>query len=62
MDGKYHVELSWYRYILSMSSSLKENHSLIPNFQYVRTEDNPADLLTKGISFKEFQKELVFLD
>ncbi|KAL7633029.1 UNVERIFIED_CONTAM: hypothetical protein RMT77_016605 [Armadillidium vulgare] len=46
--------------ILSMSSALKENHSLIPNFLYVRTEDNPSDLLTRGISFKEFQKNMNF--
>ena len=43
-----------------MTSSLKQDHSLLPEFHFVRSEDNPADLLTRGISLAEFKKKFEF--
>ena len=36
------------------------NHGLKCNFKYVPSELNPADLLTRGISFREFQQKEEF--
>ena len=46
--------------IRRMTSSLKQDHSLLPEFHFVRSEDNPADLLTRGISLAEFKKKFEF--
>ncbi|KAL7644522.1 UNVERIFIED_CONTAM: hypothetical protein RMT77_005354 [Armadillidium vulgare] len=43
-----------------MVSSLKEDHKLIPEFHFVRSEENPADLLTRGLNISEFRKNLSF--
>ena len=43
--------------IRRMISSLKEEHLLQPEFHFVRSEENPADLLTRGLSLKEFRKK-----
>ena len=41
-----------------MSDEISKNFSVTPSFLYVRSEENPADLVTRGISFKEFSKKL----
>ena len=43
-----------------MVSSLQEKHSLTPQFRYVNTAENPADLITRGLSFSDFEKHLQF--
>ena len=40
-----------------MTESLKEDHSLSATFHYVRSEENPADLITRGIPLKEFERK-----
>ena len=39
---------------------LAKNFGLNVKFKYIPTEQNPADLLTRGISFKEFDSKLDF--
>ena len=36
--------------------SLLEDYGITVQFRYVRSEDNPCDLLTRGLSFNEFVK------
>ena len=43
-----------------MISSLREEQQLIPKFYFVRSEENPADLLTRGLSISEFEKHISF--
>ncbi|KAL7631639.1 UNVERIFIED_CONTAM: hypothetical protein RMT77_018057 [Armadillidium vulgare] len=40
-----------------MTDALRKDHSLLSTFHYVKSEENPADLLTRGISLKEFNKK-----
>ena len=37
-----------------------QDYSIIVQFRYVKSEDNPCDLLTRGLSFNEFVKQLFF--
>lgn len=46
--------------ITLMVTSLKNEFSLHPKFLYVRSEENPADLLTRGITLSEFKKKFQF--
>lgn len=43
-----------------MVSSLHEKFKIQPVFHYVRSEENPSDLITRGLSFKEFKSKLQF--
>ena len=45
--------------IRSMEKSLA-SQNLRPNFHFVRTDENPADLLTRGLSFREFSQKFDF--
>ena len=46
--------------IAKMSTIIAEKHALRPNFLYVRSEENAADLLTRGLTASEFRKNLSF--
>lgn len=46
--------------IHKMIISLKENYNLSSQFHYVKSEENPADLLTRGLSLSNFVKHLPF--
>ena len=37
-----------------------EDYGITVQFRYVKSEDNPCDLLTRGLSFNEFVKRLSF--
>ena len=41
-----------------MIRELKEEKSLSVKFRYVHTDQNPADLLTRGITFEVFKQNL----
>ena len=38
------------------SSGIGDDFKIPPSFHYVRSEENPADLLTRGLSFRDFSK------
>ena len=40
--------------------SLLHNYGITIQFRYVKSEDNPCDLLTRGLSFNKFVKQLSF--
>ena len=40
--------------------NLKRDFELDIGFKYVKSEDNPCDLLTRGLSFAEFQQKYSF--
>ena len=40
--------------------SLLQDYDITVKFRYVKSEDNPFDLLTRGFSFNEFVKQLSF--
>ena len=44
--------------IRQMIRKLKEEKSLSVKFRYVHTDQNPADLLTRGITLEKFQQNL----
>jgi hypothetical protein len=46
--------------ILNFKSLVKSDHSLECKFKYVNSDSNPADLLTRGLSVKEFNKKMLF--
>ena len=37
-----------------------QNYGITAQFRYVKSEDNPCDLLTRGLFFNEFVKQLSF--
>jgi len=41
--------------IAEMRQHVKEDHNLEISFRYIPTDQNPADLVTRGLSFKDFQ-------
>jgi len=43
-----------------MTENLKGKFTTAPQFLYVRSGDNPSDLITRGLSFKEFEKKFSF--
>ena len=43
--------------ITLLREEILSNHGIKCNFKYVPSENNPADLLTRGISFREFQQK-----
>ena len=44
--------------IKEMIEELKKNASLSVKLKYVPTDQNPADLLTRGVTFEKFQQSL----
>ena len=46
--------------IALFKKSLLEDYGITVQFRYVKSEDNPCDLLTRGLSFNEFVKQLSF--
>ena len=46
--------------ITRMMENLRNDHNVTCKYFYVPSEENPADMLTRGISFKEFEKGLEF--
>ena len=46
--------------IAMFRQSLFKEYGITVRFRYVKSEDNPCDLLTRGLSFKEFVKRLSF--
>ena len=40
--------------------ALSDNYGVPVKFKYVKSEDNPCDLITRGLSFAEFHKKLQF--
>ena len=48
------AEISKYR------AEIHEQYGLECNFKYVPTEQNPADLITRGLSISEFERQLDF--
>ena len=40
--------------------NLEEKYGIKVSFKYVKSEDNPCDLITRGLSFNEFNKKLSF--
>ena len=44
----------------SMLKELKEKYKIPICFKYVPTDQNPGDLLTRGLTFDIFQKNLEF--
>ena len=46
------------RDIHRMCNELKEKHKVPIHFRYVPTQLNPGDLLTRGLSFVEFKKNI----
>ena len=44
--------------IKQMIEELKKNTSLSVKFKYVPTDQNPTDLLTRGVTFEKFQQSL----
>ena len=46
--------------ITLFKKSLLQDYGITAQFRYVKSEDNPCDLLTRGLSFSEFVKQLSF--
>ena len=46
--------------IALFKKSLLEDYGITVQFRYIKSEDNPCDLLTRGFSFNEFVKQLSF--
>ena len=46
--------------IVQFKQALLQDHGVTIQFKYVKSEDNPCDLLTRGLSFNEFVKKLSF--
>lgn len=46
--------------VLSLKRKFEADFGLVPEFKYVPTDLNPADLLTRGLTFREFQNKLEF--
>ena len=46
--------------IALFKKSLLEDYGITVQFRYVKSEDNPCDLLTRGLSFYEFVKQLSY--
>ena len=46
--------------IALFKKSLLEDYGVTVQFRYVKSENNPCDLLTRGLSFNEFVKQLSF--
>ena len=46
--------------IALFKKSLLQDYHIAVQFRYVKSEDNPCDLLTRGLSFNEFAKQLSF--
>ena len=46
--------------IALFKKSLLQDYDITLQFRYVKSEDNPCDLLTRGLSFDEFVKQLSF--
>jgi len=46
--------------ITKLRSDIKDAHDIDVKFKYVSTEENPADVLTRDISFREFEVKLNF--
>lgn len=46
--------------IRQMTDSLEKEYSISSTFHYVKSEENPADLITRGISLKEFERKFRF--
>ena len=46
--------------ISNLRNDIKLKYNLDVKFKYIPTEDNPADLLTRGISFKDFKSKFEF--
>ena len=46
--------------IHQMIKNLKENHSFSINFKYVPSELNPADMITRGLSYEKFQQNIQY--
>ena len=46
--------------IALFKKSLLQDYGITVQFRYVKSEDNPCDLLTRGLSFNEFVKQLSF--
>ena len=40
--------------------NLDEEYGISVNFKYVKSNDNPCDLLTRGITFSDFQEKFAF--
>jgi len=43
--------------IAKLRAEIKDQHSLDVKFKYIATSDNPADILTRGITFNEYQQK-----
>ena len=46
--------------IALFKKSLLQDYDITVQFRYVKSEDNPCDLLTRGLSFNDFVKQLSF--
>ena len=46
--------------IALFKKSLLQDYGITVQFRYIKSEDNPCDLLTRGLSFNEFVKQLSF--
>ena len=46
--------------IVALIEEIKSEYGIIINFKYVHTSENVADLLTRGISFAEFERKLEY--
>ena len=40
--------------------TIVDNYGISINFKYVKSEDNPCDLITRGLSYTDFNKKLPF--
>ena len=43
--------------ICEFKNNLSKDYGVTVNFRYVKSEENPCDLLTRGLTFAEFQKK-----
>jgi len=46
--------------ITKLRQEIKTNHNVECKFKYIPTDQNPADMVTRGISFKEYGQKLDF--
>lgn len=46
--------------VLDLKQKFESDFDLVPEFKYVPTDKNPADLLTRGLTFRQFDSKLEF--